>query len=136
MAAIDFYVLESADKSTVACQLIEKAYAQNQPVYVHCASEQAALAFDDQLWAFKDNSFIPHNLITESLEPAPPVRIGHGAISEKARGILVNLSETMVAISPRFSRVITFVNDSNKEAMRDQFKQYRSEGHTLQTYKM
>lgn len=137
MLRIDFYVCETTpSREIIACRLIEKAYQQHQRVYVHTASQQHAHAFDEQLWTFEDNSFVPHNLIEEKILPAPPVRIGFGDILSSCEGILINLTDTQPTAYRQFNRIIELVNDDNKDIKREQFKHYRALGCEIQSYKV
>lgn len=94
MIRVDFYSLsDKEDKLNFCCRLIEKAYKQNHRLHVECQSQKAAFDFDDLLWGFKQESFIPHNLFGEGPTPPPPVQIGYQDKASTAYNVLINLSE-------------------------------------------
>ena len=70
MTRIDFYIIEDKDKSiavkttdTFICRLTAKAWSQNNAIYVHTNSEKHAIEFDELLWTYNEDSFIPHQLV-------------------------------------------------------------------------
>lgn len=138
MSQVLFYLLnEQQNKLTYACELIEKAYQKGRKLFIQCDDEQSAEAFDDLLWGFKPESFIPHNLQTEPVSPAPPVQIGY---TDKAKGfhdILINLSETIVPFHEQFKLIVEIVDNEpdNKARLRQHYREYQALGHRLKTQK-
>jgi DNA polymerase-3 subunit chi len=66
MTDIDFYILsaqEPLQRLDFACRLVEKAYRSRCKVYIHFDTEAQAKTFDELLWNYRDNSFIPHSLM-------------------------------------------------------------------------
>lgn len=137
---VDFYVLNenSGQQQSLAfaCQLIEKAYLQQQTVYVHTSSAEDAERIDNLLWTFKDDSFIPHALY-QANDPSPPaVQIGHGEALVKAN-ILVNLCNKIPAFYQQYPRIIEIVfNDPIVQQLaRERYKQYREQQYEINTIK-
>lgn len=136
---VDFYVLkeDSGLKSLhFACQLIEKAYQEQQQVYVHTSSQEEAERIDQLLWTFKDDSFIPHHLYQADDTQPPPVRIGFDAAPPHA-DLLINLCDKIPAFYQNFGRVIEIVfNDPTvQQSARERFKQYREQQCEINTIK-
>ena len=75
--------------------------------------EEAQL-LDELLWIFKDTSFIPHNLIGEGPDEAPPIQLGCTA-PPNHRDILINLAEQIPAFSRQFKRVLEIKTNSNED---------------------
>ena len=77
MTHVDIYLLQddSLDRNHYACRLIEKAYRRQHHVYVQTSSQEHAETLDELLWTFKEESFIPHNLLGEGPHKAPPVQL-------------------------------------------------------------
>ena len=138
---IDFYVLnsDSADvRLNFACRLIEKAFRQNHRIYIQCDDQKKAEAFDDLLWCFRDDSFIPHNLQGEGPMPPPPVQIGCGGKPSGFNDVLLNLSSNVPEFYPSFRRVIEVVCGDEKimAITREHYKIYRQHGHLINTHKL
>ena len=71
MTKIDFYIIEKGSEQaaeTFICRLTEKAWSQNNAVYIHSMDEQHATKYDELLWAFNDSSFVPHQLMHNEID--------------------------------------------------------------------
>ncbi len=135
MPKVDFYVLkENTEKLSFVCKLLEKAYSQQQKVYVHASHQSEAHALDEQLWTFRDNSFIPHNLTTEIMQPPPPIQIGYDKTKFVKHPILVNLSNDILDCYQQYGRIIEIVSEDNKTTAREHFKFYREHACEMNTY--
>lgn len=140
-AKIDFYILpdtETQARFRFACRLLEKAYQQKHRVYIHTDNTTDANRLDEMLWTYRDDSFIPHNLIGEGPEPAPPIQIGFGAAPANHRGILLNLSNTVPDFYPQFQRILEIIpNDATaQEQGRERYRIYRTNGLNINTHKL
>jgi DNA polymerase IIIc chi subunit len=94
MIRIDFYIIKTLDPDAdwlFSAKLIEKAYQLGHQIYVLCENEDMAIAFDEFLWQFNPDSFIPHHLFNEGPTPPAPVQIGFEHHQPQSRDILVNL---------------------------------------------
>jgi len=130
---IDFYVLATAGRTSrlnFACRLAEKAYALKHRVYAHTATDEDARELDELLWTFKQGSFIPHQLLSESADERTPVRIGTPDCADQSGELLINLATDMPSFSDKFSRIAEIVDASEaaKDAGRERFRQYRAMG--------
>lgn len=136
---VDFYILNEANANKAqlfACQLIEKAYKNQQKVYIHANSREEAERLDLLLWTFRDNSFLPHNLYIETNNPAP-IQIGFGEKPHDHHGVLVNFTNEIPAFYSQFNTVIEIVfGDAHVQQLaRLRYKHYREQGCELNTYK-
>lgn len=141
MPRIDFYILENSDPSgrlRLACRLIEKAYKNKHRVYINAENETQAKQLDELLWTYREDSFLPHNLYGDGPELAPPIQIGYLVTPEKHRDILLNLSKTIPDFYQQFARVLEIVStDADiQNAARENYKQYRTQGHDINTHKL
>lgn len=61
MTDIRFY--HTADRSVLSIlpELLQKALANGQPILVRAADAAQAQMFDDELWTFAPDSFLPHS---------------------------------------------------------------------------
>lgn len=139
---ITFYVLAAeaplSARLTTACRLVDKAWQQNRKVLVRAASRTEAETLDEQLWAFRAESFIPHHLVGEGPTPPPPVRIGWEAPPADSRDILINLGADIPAGFERFQRVIEIVagTDSEREQARNHWREYKRQGYAVQAHEL
>ena len=141
---VNFYLLDETapqnELSTVpahfalACQLCADLYRAKQRVFVYTADQQQAEAFDELLWQFDAERFVPHNLSGEGPRYGAPVEISWQAPRQN-RHVLVNLADTVPAFANRFNQIIEFVpaDAQLKAQARDRFKHYRQLGVTPQT---
>lgn len=74
MTNISFYLLQGQQGQTrsveqIVCQLVNKAFQQNNFVYIHTNLPEQANQIDQLLWKLQTDSFIPHvNLSSQALE--------------------------------------------------------------------
>lgn len=134
MTVANFFILDvKEDKLHFACELIENLYKQKHKIFIQCTHQQAAEAFDDLLWGFKMDSFIPHNLQGEGPTPPPPVQIG---FSDSAKGFydtFINLSDEVLPFAGQFKEVIEIVDndEANKKRLRQHYRHYQAKGFQL-----
>lgn len=140
---VSFYLSDDSQQdelSTVpahfalACRLCADLYRAKQRVFVYTADQQKAEAFDELLWQFDAERFVPHNLSGEGPKYGAPVEIGWQAPRQN-RTVLINLTSEVPAFISRFSQVIEFVPsaEADKVQARERFKQYRQQGINPQT---
>ncbi|OGT59838.1 MAG: hypothetical protein A3F14_05940 [Gammaproteobacteria bacterium RIFCSPHIGHO2_12_FULL_43_28] len=147
MTQIDFYVLDQGNKreaESFACRLLEKAVQTSEVIYVHTASLLQAQQLDALLWTYREDSFLPHALYDEEKEAAIPIRIGFAAPDTDylenmaTNGLLVNLTTETPAFYRAFPRMmeIVFSDPSMQQLARERYRQYREEGHSINTHKI
>ena len=140
MSKVDFYVLSSSGdgaRQHFACRLAEKAYRLKNRVHVHLSDADAARRFDDQLWTFRDGSFVPHEL-NPSGSAESPVTIGHGALPDNAADLLINLAAELPTAAGAFPRIAEIVtsDDTSLRLSRQRYGEYRELGHELESHKL
>lgn len=146
MARVDFYVLKgsgSAARQQFACRLAEKAYRLNHRVHICLGDAHSANQLDDQLWTFRDGSFVPHEVLGGAQSSAQssaqsPVTLGHGSPPQFDVDLLINLTETIAPQSasfPRIAEIVTSDDDCRRQS-RQHYAQYRELGYELETHKL
>ncbi len=136
-----FYVLNEAtgQKSLhFACQLIEKAYAEQKRIYVHMNSQEEADRFDALLWTYRDDSFLPHSIYCATEDYPPPIAIGFGEVSTHYQDMLVNLAKGIPSFYKQFNQVveIVFADPVVQQLARERYKQYRDQACDIKTHKL
>ena len=122
MTKINFYIGSAADNvehdaMVIACRITEKAFKQGNSVYVYTQHPAMSKTFDELLWSFRQNSFVPHRLEgskASSLDHVPDVLIGCEADAESHHHVLVNLSDHAPHFFSRFPRMAEIVANSEQ----------------------
>lgn len=140
MPKIDFYILPFAIETQVfqfACRLAEKAYQQQHRIYFYMQDKKTAEQLDEMLWTWRDESFLPHNLVGEGPDTAPPIQIGFDQIPTHQRDILINLSQTLPAQHAQFKRILEIIphHETDQANARERYRFYREQNYALQTHK-
>lgn len=138
---IDFYILEKASNQQAllhACQLVAEAYAKKETIYIHTASKAEAERMDTLLWTFQDDSFLPHKLYDPADDFLPSIQIGFDLPPLSPCDLLVNLTRETPAFYSKFNRMIeiVFADPLVQQLARERFRQYRDQGHQLNTHKI
>lgn len=139
MPRIDFYILQESDVKTrldFTCRLTEKAYKNRHRIYIHTEHQADTHMLDELLWTYREDSFLPHNLVGDGPEPAPPIQIGFQLKPEKQRDILINLSTIIPEFYTQFARVIEIVssNETIQTISREHYRTYRTNGFEITTH--
>jgi len=130
----DFYVLEGSDareRLKFACRVVDKAFGAEQRVLVWLEDAAALQSFDDLLWTFAQDSFIPHEPVSpESNWEDAPVLLSCGAPAPPGVDVLINLAERVPPAASGAARVIEIIDadPARRQAGRVRFKQYRDQG--------
>ena len=146
MTDIDFYILSAqqpVQRLDFACRLIEKAYRSRCKVYVNFDNEAQAKAFDEQLWSYRDSSFIPHALLGPStsenkVEENCPVHLGYGDLQPPHFDVMVNLATEIPPTHARYKRLLEVViqQDAVLAATRDHYRFYKERGYPINNIDM
>ena len=135
---VDFYVLENTEENArnlLACKLAAKAFTAQQSMYIHCNTQQQAVAIDDMLWSFNDISFIPHALNTAANSGDIPILLGYDATPERQYEILLNLHTEIPTQAEHFKRIIEIVYQAPevKKNARAHYKTYQERNFPLKS---
>ena len=145
MTRIDFYIIEqgSTEKTDAfICKLTEKAWSQNNAVYIHTMDEAHSSKYDELLWIFNETSFVPHQLDSkEFVENAKQtVLIGHQSSADITHhhDVLINLHHEAPSFFSQFERVAEIItsDETSKIKGRERYQFYRDRGYALETHKM
>lgn len=136
--AIDFYVLNHGGQQQswlLACQLLEKAYLADETCLVLMNNLTEAQRFDDLLWTFREDSFVPHQI-----GPADcSVQIVTEISNEVAVDLIINLSLTLPnPAAPAKLRLveIVFPDPNVQQLARERFRHYREKMYNINTIKL
>ena len=142
---VDFYVRSGASRDALdgfACRLVEKVWQRGHHVLVVTASDAAARRFDDLLWTFRDESFVPHRRIDANdpaaAEPASePVIVSTPGTWGGELDVLLNLTPSVPEEAARAARIAEIVpaEGTGREAGRQRFREYRDRGFEIRTHR-
>ena len=137
---IDFYVLQeqsTGGRLKLACRIIEKAYRLGHRVYVRTGNSDDTNVLDDLLWTFSQNSFVPHQLSTESDSRESPVVIGEHPPAESA-DVVISIADDPVSNFTAYTRIVEIVGyeDDEKASGRNRFRYYREHGMEPNTHQI
>jgi DNA polymerase-3 subunit chi len=132
---IDFYQI-SGDERAFACRLIDLVYRKGHQIYVHTSTEEQARTLDEQLWTFKEETFVPHALHSEALDV--PIKIGFDHEPEEHQDVMINLSGEIPHFFSRFDRVaeVVPVDQNSRQAARENYAYYKERGYVLNYHKI
>ena len=133
--SVKFYLhtaTEPRARLTTACRLAEKACEQGLRVAVRTASPGETAEVDDLMWTFADRSFVPHGIWPADPEfaAATAVLIGHTALPDSHRDVLINLAPDAPAEVSGYARICEVVggDEDAKQRARLRWRSYRSLG--------
>ncbi|OGT46313.1 MAG: hypothetical protein A3E83_09340 [Gammaproteobacteria bacterium RIFCSPHIGHO2_12_FULL_41_20] len=138
---VDFYILEKSTKPQsrlFICRLLEKAYQQQQLVYIHVDSPAEAEQLDTLLWTYREDSFIPHNIYSSPQPMEPSIQIGYTEKPPHHQEILINLCHEIPIFYAQFTHIIeiVFADPNVQQLARERFRQYRSQQCVMNTHKV
>jgi len=142
MKRVDFYILATADareRLKFACRVIDKAFEAEQRVLVCFDRDADATSFDDLLWTYAQDSFVPHELLGgESDWEETPVLLSAGAQPRTPPDLVVNLGTTLPAAAQSAEAVIEVIDSepARLQQGRARFRQYRDLGVEPTTHKL
>ena len=142
MTKVSFYILATTDpldRQQFACRLAEKAYLQGHQVFIHTEDQAQSEAMDQALWAFRPDSFVPHQILAADDEIKAPVLISHeNTAPPKLMDVLINLNPAQPLFFSQFERLAEIINgdDEIKKQGRVRYQFYKDRGYHLDTHQI
>ena len=139
MTRIDFYVLASENPDEIqnfACRLAEKAFRSGLRVLIAVDDAQQAKQFDELLWTFREDSFLPH--AQQNLDQQTAIEINSGEDPGQHHGLLINLCTEIPEWFSRFDRLAEIVcqQPDSLARSRTRYSHFRDRGYPLQSHKI
>ena len=141
MSRVDFYFIPQAGPQACllfACRLLEKAYQQQHQIYVYLETAEKARFFDQLLWTYRDDSFIPHHLYDEKPGLTSPIQIGHTPTPDTEADILLNLHSEIPSSQDRFKRILEIIpKEAAAEVRAEEHRVfYEEKGYTINSHQL
>lgn len=136
MTRVDFHS-KVPDKLGYACRLVRKARASNMQVVVFLQDENQLKAFDDALWTFSEQDFLPHVVAGDALAAQTPVILTDDANEELPHHqVMINLSSKTPENFARFERLFEIVSNDEADltAGRERYRLYQQRGYPLTNF--
>lgn len=138
MLRVDFYLLTQHHveaRLLAACRLSQKALHAGQRVFIQVEDHNEAIAYDEWLWSFKAESFLPHHRLGDGSFIDAPILIGLHT-PHQADGVLLNLSTRQPQSLAQFSRVLEIIDsaDTSKHKGRLRWQYYKQQGFLLEKH--
>jgi DNA polymerase-3 subunit chi len=133
MTRVDFHS-KVPDKLLYACRLVRKARTAGMKVVVHLQDAQQLSDFDQALWTFSEQDFIPHVVASDELAAQTDVIMTCDANDELPHHqVLINLSTLTPDHFARFDRMFEIVSTDEQDltAGRGRYKHYQNRGYAL-----
>lgn len=136
----DFYLISKPrfrdDPLLLVCELARRAFGARQPTLILARDFAQAEAVDEQLWAFDEDAFIPHQLAGDEDDAITAVLIVPPGVETEERPLVINLRD---AIAPgRYQRVLEVVaaDPAEREESRRRWREYQRLGFELSKHDM
>jgi DNA polymerase-3 subunit chi len=129
-----FYHLQNQPLEKVLPQLLEKCLERGWRCVVQAATDERVQALDQQLWTWRDDSFLPHGTDREANAAEQPVLLttsDGNANSAKARFFVEGASSENLA---GYARAIHLFDGNDPDAVdgaREQWKSAQAAGHAV-----
>ncbi len=122
---IDFYALNKTSPEEASANIIKKALSQNKNILVRLENEVYANAFDNYLWTFDADAFIPHAQMMGDAKTYEKVLISDNEEFYEKYPFLLIMNNASFNDFEKFERVFWFFNyfDENIVAKTNLLKQ-------------
>jgi DNA polymerase-3 subunit chi len=136
MTKIDFHILptvQTADVYQYVARLAQKALGRNHKVLIAIPDADQGQAVSTALWAFKPESFLAHNDITEA---AYSLQLSHTDDCGEHHDVLINLCAKTPDYFTRFARVFEVVCQQPEwlTTSRERYRYYQDHGYEIERH--
>jgi DNA polymerase-3 subunit chi len=136
---IEFHVLESSQDNTwlnYVATLAESRIQSGQTVLIVADKPALLQQVNSHLWTFRDDSFLPHELLTANQQRAP--HIIYLSDYPQSADVIIHLGEAALTEVSSLPLIIDVIDADQKrrDAGRARFSTYRKKGQSPQTIKI
>jgi DNA polymerase-3 subunit chi len=135
MSEIRFYHLQTQRLEQALPALLSKSLSTGRRAVVRFADDKDIAHFNDHLWTYNPNSFLPHGSEKDGHSDRQPIYLTAAQENPNNAEILVLCGATDVpADLDSFSLCCDFLDGNNDEAVqqaRARWMQYKDAGHTV-----
>jgi DNA polymerase-3 subunit chi len=132
MAEILFFHLQSRPLEQVLPTILDRALARGQNVVVEVSSLERLSALDDHLWAYSDESFLPHVTAMEADAAQNPIVLTTQGHNPNAAQVRICAEGVRIPDSMQdYERVVLIFDGDDPDALtaaREDWKKARASG--------
>ena len=128
-----FIELAIANKAKCVCDLTERFYNSKKSVCIYVKSSKEATQIDQLLWNWKQDSFIPHAIISE--QDNEPVIISNDQRGWPYKDVLILFDPTDPKTFSEYDYIVDFAEIYDAQKLQDSRKRYK-EVRDLDKYKL
>lgn len=134
MAEVLFFHLQSRPLEKVLPTILERALARGQKVVVEVSSPERLSAIDDHLWAYSDESFLPHVPASDPDAAANPIVLTTQDHNPNGAQVRICADGVRIPVSLQdYERVVLIFDGDDPDALtaaREDWKTVRATGAT------
>ena len=119
-------------------RLVEKGYKKRfGQIYIHASNEEQAKLIDDQLWTFRQESFIPHSRLDDKNQNVP-ISIGCDTFPDANFDVIINLSDQAEdpSLRPKKIHEIVLSSEEKRSLARIKWKAYKDLNYTIKSHRV
>ena len=134
MTEVYFYHLQNQPLEQVLPQLLEKCLERGWRCVVQAQSDERVIALDQNLWTWRDDSFLPHGTDKEANAAEQPVLITTSDGNANAAKVRFFVEGARSENLDGYERAIHLFDGNDPDsvdAAREQWKTAQSAGHTV-----
>ena len=140
MPRADFYLIDKPrfreQPLLLVCELAKKAFAARQPTLILTRDFAQAEALDELLWAFDEDSLIPHQLAGDDDDADTAVLIVPPGIETAARALLINLRDACPELAGERVLEVIAAHPAERDGSRVRWREYQHRGFELRKIDM
>ncbi len=136
MPRADFYLISKPrfadDPLKLVCELAKRCHGTGKSTLILCRDTEQAEALDEQLWAFEDEAYIPHQIAgLDEDDDITPVLLATPDADAADRPLVINLRDE--AFAGRCERVLEVVpaDPAAREPLRRRWRDYQGRGYEM-----
>ncbi len=144
---VDFYHLPNDQERQLqlfCCRLTEKAWRLNNRIFIMVPDAATAQRMDTLLWTYRDDGFLPHEVVGQMTEtPAQSaILIGEQLPEEQHFDLLINLAQALPtdieSISDKIARIAEIINQNpnRKQQGRIRYSYYDKNNYSLEYHEI
>lgn len=131
---VDFYHLTSSPVDRALPQLLERVVKSGAKAVVMAASDERVEAFNNLLWTYDPDSWLPHGSKKDGTPERHPIWITDREENPNGASILVLTDGMDAEFKPAFDRCLDLFDGGNDVALtaaRARWKKAKEQGHDL-----
>lgn len=117
MAEVLFYHLEQRPLESVLPALLEKVIERGWKAVVEVGSEERAKSLDAILWTYRDDSFLPHGLAGNELDPEQPILLTTGGGNENGANVRFFADRAVPQSADGYERIVYLFSGHDPDAV-------------------